>query len=102
MTTEKKKLADLKLQPEQDQQALAEEKGFEDVHEMMVSEGAEEEDPTVEIFIPVKDANDIIVPGLGRTVKVKQSSIDAFNERYKDVAGLSTRKYVPSPDDIVE
>jgi hypothetical protein len=93
--------ADLQLQPEEAQDALAQEKGFADVHEMRVDAGLEKEDPIVEIFIPVYDANDIIIPGLGRYVKVRQSSIDAFNAR-QDAHGLSLKKYTPTPDEIVE
>lgn len=88
-TPDEQALADLKLQPQEDQDALAQEKGL------------EEEDPVIEYFIPVYDANDIIIPGLGRTVKVRQSSIDAFNAA-QDAHGLSLKKYVPSPDEIVE
>lgn len=92
-TPDEQALADLKLQPQEEQ-----EKGFADAHELLVDAG---EDPIVEYFLPVYDANDIIIPNLGRTVKVRQSSIDAFNAR-QNGHGLSLKKYVPSPDEIVE
>lgn len=62
----------------------------------------QEEDPVVEIYIPATDANDIVIPGLGRTVKVRQSVIDDFVTNHAPTAGLSLAKFKPRPEDIVQ
>lgn len=96
-------VADLNLLPKSDQQALAAEKGFETVEEYLASIGfQQEEDPVVEIYIPAIDANDIVIPGLGRTVKVRQSVIDDFVTNHAPTAGLSLAKFKPRPEDIVQ
>jgi hypothetical protein len=95
-------VADLRLLPKSDQEALAAEKGFDTVEEYLASIGfVQEEDPVVEIYIPALDANDIVIPGLGRTVKVRQSAIDDFVTNHAPTAGLSLAKFKPRPEDIV-
>lgn len=102
-TSVEQSVADLRLLPENDQLALAQEKGFHTVEEYLASLGIEqEEDPVVEIYIPALDANDIIIPGLGRTVKVRQSVIDDFIANHPPTAGLSLGKFKPRPEDIIQ